>query len=124
MTKSRRIVKVSSLLKKEISLILMMDLDEPLIIENFVSITKIELSKDLQHCKVFIRGSIQDSESDKVIENLNLVKNKIRHLLSKRIQMRRIPEIIFKKDITLDNEISVLKVLDRIRNKDNVTENS
>ena len=124
MTKSRRIVKVSSLLKKEISLILMMDLDEPLIIENFVSITKIELSKDLQHCKIFIGGSIQDSESDKVIENLNLVKNKIRHLLSKRIQMRRIPEIIFKKDITLDNEISVLKVLDRIRNKDNVTENS
>ena len=124
MTKSRRIVKVSSLLKKEISLILMMDLDEPLIIENFVSITKVELSNDLQHCKIFIRGSIHDNEADKVIENLNLVKNKIRYLLCKRIQMRRIPEIIFKKDITLDNEISVLKVLDRIRNKDNVTENS
>ena len=31
--------------------------------------------------------------------------------------MRRVPEIIFKEDIVLDKELSVLKLLDELKNK-------
>ena len=47
MSQTRRIQKVSSLLKKELTLILNNDLDEPIISENFISISKIEISPDL-----------------------------------------------------------------------------
>ena len=98
MSNSRRIEKVASLLKKEISIILMNDLQDYLIIENFVSITKIELSADLQFCRVFINSTAEEILQPRIIENLNSQKNKIRHLLSLRIEIRRIPEIIFKQD--------------------------
>ena len=117
MNNKRRIQKVSSLLKKEISLILINDLNDSLIIDNFVSITKIELSGDLQHSKVFISTSAEEKIKELIIENLNSAKNKIRFLLSQRIMMRRIPDLVFKIDRVLDQELAVLKVLDKLREK-------
>tara|TARA_Y100000589_G_scaffold33320_1_gene27823 strand:- start:733 stop:1107 length:375 start_codon:yes stop_codon:yes gene_type:complete len=117
MNNKRRIQKVSSLLKKEISLILINDLNDNLIIDNFVSITKIELSGDLQHSKVFISTSAEEKIKELIIENLNSAKNKIRFLLSQRVNMRRIPDLVFKIDRVLDQGLAVLKVLDKLREK-------
>ena len=52
-----------------------------------------------------------------IVANLNTAKSSIRHSLGKRIEMRRVPEIIFKDDIVLDKEVSVLKLLDELKNK-------
>ena len=117
MNNNRRIDKVSSLLKKEISLILNNDLNDNLILENFVSVTKIELSRDLQHSKVFISTSAEEKIKNLIIENLNSAKNQIRFLLSKRVNMRRIPDLVFKVDRVLDQGLEVLKVLDKLREK-------
>ena len=119
MNNNRRIEKVSSLLKKEISLILMNDLNNNLILENFVSITKIELSGDLQHSKVFISTSAEEKIKQLILENLNCAKNKIRFLLSQRVNMRRIPDLVFKIDRVLDQGLAVLKVLEKLNKKNN-----
>jgi ribosome-binding factor A len=37
--------------------------------------------------------------------------------LGKRIEMRRIPEIIFKDDVVFDKGLSVLKLLDELKHK-------
>ena len=52
-----------------------------------------------------------------VVENLNTAKSSIRHSLGKRIEMRRVPEIIFKDDVVLDKGLSVLKLLDELKNQ-------
>ena len=54
MPNNYRLAKVSSLLKKEITLILQNDLENDLIRDHFVNISKIDLSGDLQHCKIYI----------------------------------------------------------------------
>ena len=115
MNNNRRIEKVSSLLKKEISLILMYDLNDNLILENFVSVSKIELSGDLQHSKVFVSTSAEEKIKNSIVESLNSEKNKIRFLLSQRVKMRRIPDLVFKIDRVLDQGLEVLKVLDELR---------
>ncbi len=121
MKNNRRIERVSSLLKKEISLILMNDLNDNLILENFVSITKIELSGDLQHSKVFISTSAEEKIKNLILEHLNSAKTKIRFLLSQRIKMRRIPDIVFKIDRALDQGLAVLKVLEKLKQKNDQT---
>ena len=118
MIKSRRIEKVSSLLKKEISLIIMYDLNEDLILENFVSITKIDLTADLQYCKIFISSSTSEIMKNNIVEILNSKKNIIRHYLSQKVSIKRIPELIFRKDKVFDEGIAVLKVLDELSLKD------
>ena len=117
MNNNRRIEKVSSLLKKEISLILMNDLNDDLILENFVSVTKIELSGDLQHAKVFISTSAEEDIKKLILKSLNSAKNRIRFLLGQRVKMRRIPDLVFKMDRVLDQGLAVLKVLDKLREK-------
>ena len=66
MSQTRRIQKVSSLLKKELSLILNHDLDEPMILDNFLSISKIEISPDLYYCKIFITSAVEDDKKEKI----------------------------------------------------------
>ena len=112
-----RLAKVSSLMKKEITLILQNDLENDLIRDHFVNISKIDLSGDLQRCKIYITSTAQDKVRKKIVANLNTAKSSIRHNLGKRIEMRRVPEIIFKDDIVLDKGLSVLKLLDELKNK-------
>jgi len=117
MPNNYRLAKVSSLLKKEITLILQNDLENDLIRDHFVNISKIDLSGDLQHCKIYITSTAQDKVRKEIVANLNTAKSSIRHSLGKRIEMRRVPEIIFKDDVVLDKGLSVLKLLDELKNK-------
>ena len=116
MPNNYRLAKVSSLLKKEITLIIQNDLENEIIRDNFVNISKIDLSGDLQYCKIYITSTAQETVKKEIVENLNSAKSSIRHNLGKRIEMRRVPEIIFKDDIVLDKGLSVLKLLDEIKN--------
>ena len=59
MPNNYRLAKVSSLLKKEITLILQNDLENDFIRDHFVNISKIDLSGDLQHCKIYITSTAQ-----------------------------------------------------------------
>ena len=116
MPNNYRLAKVSSLLKKEITLILQNDLENDLIRDHFVNISKIDLSGDLQHCKIYITSTAEETVRKEIVENLNTTKSSIRHSLGKRIEMRRVPEIIFKDDVVLDKGLSVLKLLDELKN--------
>ena len=119
MSQTRRIQKVSSLLKKELSLILNNDLTEPIILDNFVSISKIEISPDLYYCKIYITSTVEDEKKEKIVDSLNNSKSFIRHKLTQRIQMRRIPELTFKMDRALEKGLTVLKLLDKLRDQKN-----
>ena len=119
MSQNRRIQKVCSLLKKELSLILNNDLGEEIISDNFISISKIEISPDLYYCKIYITSSVGDEQKVKIVDSLNNSKSFIRHKLTQRIQMRRIPELTFKMDRALEKGLTVLKLLDKLRDQKN-----
>ena len=125
MPNNYRIQKVSSLLKKEITLIMQNDLENDLIRTHFVNISKIDLSGDLQHCKIYVTSTANESVRKNIVESLNIAKSYIRFNLGQRIEMRRVPDIIFKDDTIIDKGLSVLKLLDEIKNKDiNFEENN
>ena len=75
--------------------------------EGILDIKKIFISKGANVLKV----------RREIVSNLNTAKSFIRHSLGKRIEMRRVPEIIFKDDVVLDKGLSVLKLLDELKNK-------
>ena len=117
MPNNYRIAKVSSLLKKEITLILQNDLENDLLRSNFINISKIDLTADMQFCKIYVTSSAEEEIRKKIVDNLNLAKNFIRHTLGQRIDMRRVPEITFKDDTVLEKGLSVLKLLEELKNK-------
>ena len=126
MPNNYRLAKVSSLLKKEITLIIQNELENEFIRDNFVNISKIDLSADLQNCKIYITSSAQELVRREIVEKLNISKSFIRSNLGKRIEMRRVPDIIFKEDIVIDKGLAVLKILEelKIKNQDlNIKDN-
>ena len=117
MPNNYRIAKVSSLLKKEITLILQNDLENDLLRIHFINISKIELTGDLQYCKIYITSNAEEEIRKQIVENLNLAKSFVRHTLGQRIEMRRVPDITFKDDTALEKGLSVLKLLEELKNK-------
>ena len=117
MPNNYRIAKVSSLLKKEITLILQNDLENDLLKSNFIHISKVDLTRDLQFCKIYVTSTAEEEIRKEIVDNLNLAKNFIRHTLGQRIEMRRVPEITFKDDTVLEKGLSVLKLLEELKNK-------
>ncbi len=114
MSKSRRVDRVSSLLKKEITLIIMNDLQSEIISNGFIDLTKLEISRDLQYCRIYVTTG-GDKKICEVVEYLNTSRKTIRNLLSQRIDMRRIPEINFKEDKVIEKGLNVLKILEQIK---------
>ena len=117
MPNNYRIAKVSSLLKKEITLILQNDLENDLLRSNFINISKVDLSGDLQFCKIYITSTAEEAIRKEIVEELNLAKSYIRHTLVQRIEMRRVPVMTFKDDTVLEKGLSVLKLLAELKNK-------
>ena len=77
-----------------------------------------QLSSDFQYSKIYVKSG-DNQEINKIVDNLNMVKNTIRHILSNRIDMRRVPEILFKEDNVMEKGLNVLKILDEIRENKN-----
>ena len=117
MPNNYRIAKISSLLKKEISLILQNDLENDLLGSHFINISKIVVTGDLQYCKIYITTTSEENIRQEIVENLNLAKSFIRHTLGQRVEMRRVPDLTFKEDTVLEKGLSVLKLLDELKNK-------
>ena len=67
MTNNYRIAKVSSLLKKEITLILQNDLENDLLRSNFINISKIDLTGDLQFCKIYVTSTAKEEIRQQII---------------------------------------------------------
>ena len=93
------------------------DLENDLLRSNFINISKIDLSGDLQFCKLYIISTAEEAIRKEIVEELNLAKSYIRHTLGQRIEIRRVPEMTFKDDIVLEKGLSVLKLLAELKNK-------
>lgn len=113
---SRRTERVSELLLKEISQLLLRDIKDPRI--GFSTITKIEVTKDLRHAKVFV--SILGKETDKIqtLQGLVSAGGFIRGELGRRLRLKHIPELIFKIDDSIEHAANMFKRLEEIKSKD------
>ncbi|HUU51156.1 MAG TPA: 30S ribosome-binding factor RbfA [Nitrospinota bacterium] len=113
---SKRTERVSGLLLKEISQLLLRDIKDPRI--GFSTLTKIEVTKDLRYAKVFV--SILGRETDKIqtLRGLVSASGFIRGELGRRLRLKHIPELIFKIDDSIEHAANISKKLEEIKSKD------
>ena len=111
MANSRRVEKLSSLLKREISELLVNGVRDERIHQAMITITTVEVSGDLQHAKIFISLFGEDQKKGEVLACLEEAKGFIRFELARRLQMRRAPNLVFKIDKSMTKGSSVLDLL-------------
>lgn len=93
-----RAQRVADFLRKELSSLILLELRDPRI--GMVSITDVELSKDLAHAKVFVTvlGCDSSEEAADSVDGLNQAAGFLRTEISKQSKMRTIPSIRFVFD--------------------------
>lgn len=114
MATSRRISRVSELIKREVSQMLLHDIKDDRVGAGMISVTDVDVSGDLQHAKVFV--SIYGSEQARAetMAGLKSATGYVRSELGHRMRLRRTPEVIFLEDRSLERGTKVLSLLNRL----------
>jgi len=92
----KRIERVNQLIKEEISALLQRGLKDPRI--GFVTVTEVEVSKDLSHAKVYVSILGSEAEWRASLAALESASGFIHHQLRRRLRLRVIPSLLFRPD--------------------------
>ena len=96
---THRIERIESLIKQEISQIILFKLHDPVF--GFITVTNVKVSPDLKLAKIYF--SVFEKEKRKmVLEKLQEVSGLVRSELGSRIRLRHVPDVKFYIDDTLD----------------------
>ena len=108
---SVKIDRLESTFVKEISYILMKEIKDENI--KFVTITGCDITNDLSFAKVYY--TVLDEENkENTIKSLEKAKSFIRGQLSKRVEMRHTPELIFIFDKSIEYGNRIEKIIDEL----------
>ncbi len=110
-----RIEKINQAVKEEISNILQKDVKDPRL--EFVTITEVVVSRDLQHAKVFFSVLNSVKNIHEVQEGLNSARGYVRKLIGKRVRMRYTPEVDFVYDSSVEYGMRIEETIERIKNE-------
>jgi ribosome-binding factor A len=108
--------RVEEAIKKEVSLIIHDQLKDPRI--GFVTITKVELSKDLRNAKIFYSVLGKDEDRKKTKLALDSAIGFIRSLVASRINLRFATELIFHEDRSTEYSVKIEELLNKIKESD------
>jgi ribosome-binding factor A len=108
----RRTARLNEQFKREISRILRREVRDPRI--GLPTVTAVEATPDLWSARIFVRpGPTEESEAadDALLEGLVAATPFIRRSLGQSLTLRRVPELRFELDRTLDRAMRVEKLL-------------
>jgi ribosome-binding factor A len=106
---NRRSPRLNEQLKREISAILTQKVRDPRV--GNLLVTDVRVTQDMWMARVFIRTLDSDREMNEVLKGLEAAAPFVRKELSKILQIRRIPELRFQHDTTLDSASRIEDVL-------------
>jgi ribosome-binding factor A len=110
---SQRVERVQEAIRQEISVIAQNEIKDPRI--GFLTITKVVLTKDLRHASVYFSVLGESKDKHLALKGLNSAKGYIRGLLSEKIKLRFMPELVFKIDESISRANEIFEILNKIR---------
>ena len=108
-----RIERVNQMIKEEIGQIIQREVKDPRL--NFVTITHVEVTRDLQDAKVYFSILGGQAKVPGVKEGLDSARGFIRRLVGQRVKMRYVPEINFIFDRSLEYGIHIEEAIERMK---------
>jgi ribosome-binding factor A len=108
----RRPERLAGILKEEIAEVVGFELDDPRL--EMVTVTDVEVSKDLRDAKVFVLINGTQAEVDEALKPLRHASTFIRQQVAINLDMRFAPHIHFVRDDAEENAARVSELLTTI----------
>ena len=107
-------VRINDAVAEELAIALG-ELREPMVTNNFISITRAEVAPDLKVAVVYF-SCIGDDKAG--AEGLRRVTGMLRHHLATTLNLRITPDLIFRKDGSIEHGAHIAKLLEEIHQND------
>ncbi len=104
-----RAARMAEMLREQISDILQHHLSDPRL--SWVSVVRVELSPDMSHAKVFISVLGDERAQEASLRVLHHARAAVRAELAHRIRVRKVPDVIFRADHTIEYSARVQQIL-------------
>jgi len=102
-------------LRHEIADILFRKVKDPRV--SGISITEVEVTDDLRNAKVFVSTYGVAATNEEVLKGLKSAASFIRAEIMRRLQIKRIPELIFKVDTSIERGVRIMEILEDLKKK-------
>ena len=99
---------------EQISMILKTEIKDDRI--HFVTVTAAKITSDLSFAKIYVT-ILDDKEKDNILKQLNKASNFIERELSKRIEIRKMPNITFVYDDSIEYANNIENIIESINNE-------
>ena len=110
---NRRIERINSQLRSEISKMILTDIKDPHI-SSVVSITRVETTGDMSYAKVFVSVYGSDTDKRNTLKAMSSARGFIQNELLHRLAIRRPPSLSFRLDETIEQGNEILELLDSL----------
>ncbi|MDX1675223.1 MAG: 30S ribosome-binding factor RbfA [Longimicrobiales bacterium] len=104
-----RIERVNEQLKRELSRIVVREVSDPRV--DAVTVTRVSAAPDLTFARVYVQLLGEEADRAETMEGLRAATPYIRSLLADRIAMRRVPELRFERDRSLEHAMRIEELL-------------
>ena len=97
-------------IKREISAAIS-GVKDPRVAKNFVTVTHCDVTSDLSYCKVMIACMGGEGRTAKAVEGMTAAAGYFKKCISSRIRVRKIPELIFLPDNSLEYSMHIEEII-------------
>jgi ribosome-binding factor A len=105
----KRSARLGELILAEISALVRREVKDPRV--GFVTFTRVEMSDDLRHAKVFVSGMGAEPEKARTLQGLSSATGYIRRHLGRALHLRYTPQISFLLDDSLEHGAKIAQLL-------------
>ena len=101
-------------MREEIAIFLANDIKDPRIL-GLVTVTAVEVTRDLRHAKVYVSVLGSESQRASTFEGLNGVAAHLRGRIGRALRLRAAPEIEFRNDESIAHAAHIEQLLAQVR---------
>jgi ribosome-binding factor A len=112
-----RIPRLNSLIREVLSEVIRKHVKNPHVTE-LVTVTRVDITKDLHHAKVYVSIIGSPAERETVLAGLQSAAGFIAVHASKKMVIRYFPDLTFKLDDSVDKHMRIEELLSEIRAKE------
>ncbi len=120
MASDTRVKKVADLILQVLSGALSREISDPRL--SLVSFSAVEVTRDLAHAHVYVSTLGETSEIPEILRILERAQGFFRRVVAKECELRIVPHLHFRYDISSSNSQHISQLIDRALKSDAGTE--
>ena len=117
MPQTHRLERVNQLIRQELSQLLQRGTKDPRL-SGYISINAVETTPDLRHAKIFVSCICDAEQRKEILAALSHSSGFFRTELARHLTMRRVPELHYVWDESIEKGSNLLALMDKVKSQD------